>query len=351
MTAPPLKILHTHFGTDGGAERFFVNLVTAFAQRKIEQRFIMRPNRNWGDKIEALGPVIEHPYRRISISSLFLQARVKRLLKQWQPDVIMAWMHRAARLMPHYEGALKVVRLGDFPRKLDHLKNCDIIVGNLPGICQRAEDLGWPKQLKVISNFPRQIQAVPVNRSDMHTPDDAFVVSAAGRLMGRKGFDTLLKAITKVPQAYLWLMGDGEKLDELQQQAAALGIDERVRFTGWVDEPMHYVSASNLFVLSSRHEPLGNVILEAWQLGIPVLATRSEGPSWFMTHEEDGYLVDIGDVDAMAQGIIRLRDNPELVRKLVTGGHKTNTKMFFKDSIVDQYIDLFETGSSRIGAN
>jgi len=73
------RVLHLHFGKDGGAERFFVNLVNALGERGVEQRFIIRPRRSWRREIEALGPIIENHYRYISFSSLLLQWRVRRM--------------------------------------------------------------------------------------------------------------------------------------------------------------------------------------------------------------------------------------------------------------------------------
>ena len=94
------KILHMHFGKEGGAERFFVNLAQAFAERGMEQRFVIRPGRLWRDDVAAFGLVIENHYRRVSPSSMLLSWRVRRLIDIWQPDVIMSWMPRSSRLMP-----------------------------------------------------------------------------------------------------------------------------------------------------------------------------------------------------------------------------------------------------------
>jgi hypothetical protein len=91
------KILHMHFGKEGGAERFFVNLVRAFGERGMEQRFVVRPGRLWRGEIEGLGPVTEHNYRRLSLTTPLLTWRTHRMIRQWQPDVIMAWMSRATR--------------------------------------------------------------------------------------------------------------------------------------------------------------------------------------------------------------------------------------------------------------
>ena len=335
------KVLHFHFGKDGGAERFFVNLVNALGERGVEQRFIIRPRRSWRGKIEALGPIIENHYRYFSFSSLLLAWRVRRMLQQWQPDAIMAWMPRAARLIPEWPGAVKLARLGDFPLHLRHFCHCDALVGNMPGIGNHCKDLGWTRPVRTISNFPREVTPVPVARAELDTPEDVFLISGAGRFVPRKGHDLLIRAAAQIPDAWLWLIGDGQERRTLEKLAHTVGIADRTRFVGWVEEPIHYIAAVDVFGMPSRHDPFGNVILEAWQAGVPVVATRSEGPSWYMIDGENGVLVDIDDLDAFITAVGRLRNDCGFAETLVTGGRMRLEEMFSKNRIVDQYLDLF----------
>jgi glycosyltransferase involved in cell wall biosynthesis len=338
------KILHFHFGKEGGAERFFINLAKALRERQLEQRFVIRPGRSWLGDLAALGPVIQNNYRRISLSSLFLTWRVRQLVRDWRPDVIVAWMPRAARLIPRNAPAVKLTRLGDYPRHLRHLRNTDCIVSNVPGIAEHCRRLGWSRPIKIISNFPREVTPVPVDRAALGTPRHAFVISSSGRFRHRKGFDTLIRAAAKVPGAWLWLIGDGPGRPALEALAAEVGIVDRTRFTGWVDEPMHYVAAANVFVMPSRHEPLGNVILESWHTGIPTVTTRSEGPSWFVADGKDALMCDVDDVDGMAAAIARIRDDSSLAQQLVANGRAKLQAGFTKERVIGQYLDLFNGG-------
>ena len=197
------KVLHIHFGTDGGAERFFVNLTQALGRRGVEQRFVTRPGRRWRGEIDALGPIVEGHHRRLSLASLRLQRRLLATLREWRPDVIMAWKLRAARLLPEWPQALRVVRLGDFPPHLKHLRRCDALVCNMPGIGRRCRELGWTGPLHTIVNFAREPaeKVRPVARAELDTPEDAFVISGAGRFVPKKGFDLLVRAAARVPEA------------------------------------------------------------------------------------------------------------------------------------------------------
>ena len=337
----PTRVLHLHFGKDGGAERFFVNLAQAFARRGVEQKFIFRPDRIWKSEVEMHGEVIENNFRRLTLSGNLMHFRVRRLCKDWRPHAIMAWMPRAARLLPNWDDAVKFARLGDYPKTLKHFSNCDALVGNTPQIAAHCRDLGWDRPALTISNFARPIAINKVQRNDFGTPQDAFLVSAVGRFVNRKGMDLVIRAVAKIPDAWLWLIGDGKERDQLQQLVHSEGISDRTRFIGWVAEPSDYIAASDAFAVASRHEPLGNVILEGWHANVPIVSTKSEGPSWYMKHGENGLMVDIDDVDQLAAGLGELRNSQQLCAKLVQGGQATLETMFSEDRIVSDYLRLF----------
>ena len=132
---------------------------------------------------------------------------------------------------------------------------------------------GWPaERVHYLPNFAELAPAPPVPRASLDTPADAPLAIALGRLHPNKGFDVLLDAVAKVPGLYLWLAGEGAQRAALRRQAASLGIDDRVRFLGWREDVGALLAAADMLVCSSRHEPLGNAIIEAWAAGKPVVA-------------------------------------------------------------------------------
>lgn len=340
MTRPP-RILQMHFGKEGGAERFFVNLARALAERGVEQRFVIRPRRSWDADIAALGPVIRDNYRYLSISGQLLNLRVRRLARVWRPDAIVAWQPRAARLIPAWPDAVKISRLGDFPRHLRHFARSDGLIVNVPAIADDVRAQGWTRPVAMVSNFARDIVPAPVDRAALDTPGDAFVVAGGGRFVPRKGLDLLIRAAARVPDTWLWLVGDGRLRPELEALARAEGVAARTRFIGWVDEPIHHFAAADAVALLSRVEPLGNLALEGWRAGRPVVATRCEGPSWYMRDGIDGLMADIDDLDAVADALRRLRDDPDLRARLAAGGRARLAGLFDPDRIVDAYLASF----------
>jgi glycosyltransferase involved in cell wall biosynthesis len=336
-----LRVAHLHFGKEGGAERFFVNLAQAFARRGVEQRFVIRPGRSWESDVAALGPVTRSNFRRGSPLSLLLHLQAELMVRRWQPHAVMAWMPRAGRLIHDWPGVVKLARMGDFPRHLRHFRTCDVLVGNLPGIADHCRALGWTRPLLTISNFPSPVEPRPVPRAELGTPPDAFLVVAGGRFEPRKGLDVALRAVASLPGAWLWLVGDGRQRPELERLAAELGVADRVRFVGWVREAIHHIAAADAFVMPSRHEPLGNILLEAWHAGIPSVATRSEGPAWYMRDGVDGLLTPIDDAPAMARALQRLRDDPGLGQELARNARLRLADWFSEQAVVDAYLRVF----------
>jgi len=344
-----MKVAHFHFGKEGGAERFFVHLVQALHERGIEQKSVIRPNRTWQKDIEKASELRLSNFRNASPDRILLPLYTKKLAKTWEPDVMFAWMPRACRLIPSKVKPLRIARLGDYPLRLDYFKNIDVLVCNTPGIVEHVKDMGWDRGVEMISNFTYAKASKPVSRAALNTPEDAFVVSSMGRFVPRKGFDVLIKAMEIHKTMYLWIMGGGEEEENLKALAKKLGVEDRIRFAGWQKDPNAYVRASDVFAAASSHEPLGNIILEAWAQEVPVVSTKSEGPSWFMTNEQDGLMVEIDDAVAFAERFEKLEQDKALCKKLAKGGQKTLQKKFSKKVITDTYLNLFSRKRNSYG--
>lgn len=258
----------------------------------------------------------------------------------WKPDALIAWMPRACRLLPVNPGCLRVARLGDYPLHLNRFRNVDVLVCNTPGIAEHVKKLGWKRDIQMISNFTFSEGSEAVERARLQTPQDAFVVSTMGRFVPRKGFDVLIRSMTHHTTMYLWIIGDGEEMLNLRSLANDLGVIDRIRFAGWHKDPKPFVAASDVFAAASSHEPLGNTILEAWAQKVPVVSSRSEGPSWFMEDGRNGLMVDIGDTGAFARSFERLQDDNALRAHLVAGGTQTLKSVFSKQAVTDAYMAL-----------
>jgi glycosyltransferase involved in cell wall biosynthesis len=121
-----------------------------------------------------------------------------------------------------------------------------------------------------------------------------------------------------------------------------LGIEGRVRFLGWQQDSAPFFAAADLYVVPSRHEPLGSVVLEGWMHRRPMVATASQGPGWLVTDQENGLLVPVDDAGAMAAALQRLIDDPQLAERLTQNGRATFEEGFTEAVAVRRYLELFD---------
>ena len=149
-------------------------------------------------------------------------------------------------------------------------------------------------------------------RARLGLPDDGPIVSYVGKLVPRKGVDTLVEAmglLARRPQGAPLLVaaGIGEMRPALERRAAELGIADRVRFVGKIghDEVGWWMAAGDLFVLPSLSEGLPTVVCEAMNCGRPVVATAVDGTPEIVRDGETGLLVPPSDAPALAGGARR----------------------------------------------
>lgn len=139
---------------------------------------------------------------------------------------------------------------------------------------------------------------------------DRPVFVTVGRLVEMKDHRTLLRAFALHVQdhpARLIILGTGPMLDELRGIAAGLGIADDVEFAGFVQNPLPYMRAADAFVLSSRSEGFGNVLVEAMGCGTPILSTDCPyGPGDILARGRYGLLVPAQDPEALAPGFSRI---------------------------------------------
>ncbi len=165
---------------------------------------------------------------------------------------------------------------------------------------------------------------------------------ALGRLHENKAFDVLIRALTLVPGVYLWLAGEGPEREALEALAEKLALMPRIRFLGWRDDAAALFAAADVFVCPSRHEPLGNAVVEAWARNIPVVAARSQGPGALIKDGRNGLLAPVDDGEALARAIRTVLSDADLAARLAAGGYKAFTAAYTEEVAVKKYLKFFK---------
>lgn len=323
----------------GGAETFFVTLSGALAQTGHTVCSVLKPNRSRQTALEQDGI----GYATAPFASPFdwTTPRVlRKTAEEFRPDIVLAFAGRAAKAVP--KGRYKLVgRLGGY-YNLANFRNCDHLVCNSSDVLRHVVAQGWPEsRATLIPNFASVPAVPPVKRSDFDTPDGAPLALALGRLHPNKGLDVLIRAAARIPQLYVWIAGDGDERRKLEKLAESLNIADRVRFLGWRIDRGALYGAADICVYPSREEPFGNIVVEAWSSGIPLVTTRAPGPASLARHRDDALLVPVDDVPALAQAIEELLDSSLLRENLVTAGKRRIGGEFSRAAVLARYADLF----------
>lgn len=174
---------------------------------------------------------------------------------------------------------------------------------------------------------------------------DGPLLLGCGRLVEQKGFPYLIDAFAivrgRIPDAVLWIVGEGSDRSALEQQIARLSLGRSVRLLGFRDNPYAYMAAADLFVLSSIFEGFGNVIAESMACGTAVVSTDCPyGPSEIITDGVNGILVPSRDPKALSDALLRVLRDPELRARLANEGRR-RARDFEASAIAGEYAEVF----------
>jgi glycosyltransferase involved in cell wall biosynthesis len=331
----------------GGAESFFIRLAAALQRAGQPQRVLIRRNSSRAQTLRAAGVSVgELGFG--GIFDLATRSAFAREIAAWDPDIVLTWMSRATQLCPrgHF---VHVARLGGY-YDLKYYRQCNHLIGNTRAIVEYAVAGGWPRErVCYLPNFVADARAAaaslmadPVGESRRGP-----LALALGRLHPNKGFDLLLEALAATGEVSLWIAGDGPLRDRLERLASRLGIARRVRFLGWREDVPRLLGTADLLVCPSLREPLGNVVIEAWSAGLPVVATASDGPASLIEDGENGILVPLpgargGGPRALAEAIERVCTDPELRARLGSAGRRAYEAGFTEPIVVAGYRNFFD---------
>lgn len=213
-----------------------------------------------------------------------------------------------------------------------------------------------PGKIHVVNNGTNPDVFTPTDgsriRRELQVGDRPFLLSVC-RLVGRKGVDTVLKALPAVlaerPDIVYVVAGEGPEAGDLKALASALGLLDNVRFVGripYADLPAYY-SAASMFVLPARQaepdvEGFGIVFLEANACGTPVIGARAGGVPDAIVDGETGLLVPPDDPEALARAILELLGNPERALAMGNAGRQRVEADFNWPAVSKRIANLLE---------
>lgn len=336
-----MSVLHL-LGTagEGGAETYFIDLVGALARSGLDQACAIRANANREAALERMN-VACGLFRFGGPVDILSRPSLAGFARRHETKLALAWMNRAARHTPKGPWA-RIGRLGGY-YNLKYYRGFDELVANTEDIAEWVVAKGWPAgRVRYIPNFAQAPDKVaPADRSALGTPADTPLLLSMGRLHESKAHDVSLDALTRVPDAHLWIAGAGPLEAKLKAMAQAMGVAGRVRFLGWRTDASALYRAADICIFPSRYEPLGNVVIQSWAHGLPVIAAASKGPAALIRDGEDGLLVPVDAAAALAEAIHRLLADGALRARLAAAGSARVEAEFSPAAVVGGWRELF----------
>ena len=348
--------------TMGGAERVALNLCSGLSKQGYDVDLVL---------VSATGKLLEEVPSSVSVVNLNAGrvassiVPLRNYLSFQQPDVLYSMMTEPniiallARTLASAETKLVISEHNMLSRSSASLKDqfvkfgawalyplADDVVAVSKGV-QRdlVENTRLDTDAVTIIYNPVDIESIqgrgkePVDH-EWFTDENTEVILSGGRHEPQKGFDTLLSGFTRMERSNtrLMLFGTGPETESLKQQATTLGIDNRVWFPGFVENPYKYMANADVFVLSSQYEGFGLVLIEALACGCPVVSTDCEsGPAEILEDGKYGSLVPVGDYAALVEAVKQCLDNSQNTEILRHRSEEFNIK-----SAIQEYMKIFE---------
>jgi L-malate glycosyltransferase len=233
----------------------------------------------------------------------------------------------------------------------------DVIYDSVRPNCQHDRDL----LLRTIKKGVdwEEIAAGPYDTAEVRREfdiqdDEALVVNVASFTPRKRQGDLLHAAkmvLEKRPKTKFILVGDGPLYSSMVKLASELGIQRNVVFTGWREDAIRIMAASDVFVQASLYETMTVVLLEALSLNLPIIATRIQGDSdEVLTDGVTGFLVEGRDPVALAEKILALLESPELRRQVASNPHRQLLEKWDIKGMVPQLQELYTEILDQKGA-
>jgi len=352
----------------GGGERYLVDLSNSLAARGHEVFAVVRPNSPLPYQLKLPKENIKHIALRNALDAPSAR-HLDHFVKQHQIEVIHAHMARDYSLAAYATrrnppSRLFVTRHVLFPLSSLHSRTlahatCVIAVSEAVGRQLSSQRLVEQDRIAVVRN------GIDVDRFDhafknfnkssflqkLVLPENTLLVGSIGELRALKRHDDFIRAAALVSKefqdAHFVIAGidtspKGEVRHALKRLVTQLQLQDRVHFLGWLDDAEQLLFALDVFVSASETESFGLAIAEAMTAHTAVVATATEGASEVVVENETGFLVPIGDVDKLAEGIARLLRDNDLRNSFGKRGRQVVEERFSLERMVDEIERLYQ---------
>ena len=358
--------------TFGGGERYVVDLTNALVARGHDVTVAVRPGSPLPRHLQ-LSPqkILTLPLR----NALDVQSarELEKFVRRKEIDVVHAHMARdyslasyaARRRETKYIVTRHVLfKMNRLHRHTLSRAACVIAVSQAVARELRSSRIVSDDRIAVIHNGI-DVESIRKTCAELHRrmflraigmpdrmPDNGTLVGSIGELRTLKRHDDFIRAaaliLKEFPETQFVLAGVGDERERLEKLVADLGLADRFKFLGWLDDADKLLCAMDVFVSASETESFGLAIVEAMAAGTAVVATATEGAKEVIDDQKTGLLVPIGDVQAIAGSVVNLLKDPENRERITTESVKSVAKKFSLTRMVDDIEKIYLRGEDEI---
>lgn len=344
----------------GGAQRVMCNLVNYFSEKAYDTILINDYIRDENLPHYDVPESVERKYLRKKrqgnpfIKNLERIVALRKILKEERPDVVVSFLGNPnMRLLIASFGlkTKKVVSVRNDPNKEYGKSMLRRLITNALFLLADAVVFQTEDAAKYFCKFIRKKSRVIFNPvatamySDKTTEERRNIITL-GRLEPQKNHKMLIDAFAKITEKYpdecLYIYGDGMLRRKTEEYIDEKGLREKVFLFGNIADVKSALCAAKLFVLSSDYEGLPNALMEAMATGTPAVSTDCPcgGPRTLIQNENQGLLIPVGDVDALAIAMKKLLAD-DVLRKTIGQNARERAEAFRDETIYEQWEDYF----------
>ena len=232
------------------------------------------------------------------------------------------------------------------------IKRIDYVQSISRETCVRLLEFGFSEQQ--VRYIPNGIETQIVRMDSNKSIDRTIKLGYAGRIRTVKGVHVLIKAFAQLMEnnpyrsVVLELAGDGTEMAEVEELAKTLGVHDKIRFHGFVDDVSAFLSRLDIYVQPSFAEGLPNSVLEAMNHSLPIVATDIGGNRDLVIHGYNGYLVLANDDTRLTWALEEILDNPSLLDQFGECSRKLVVEQFDMRSVATELRNLYDAQSFEV---
>lgn len=347
----------------GGAEKQLVLLAKGLDRSRFEPHVILLTRDGpYRQELEQAGVPVTLIGKRfkLDIGSFF---RLIRFLRTQKFDIVHTWIFAAnsyGRLAAHLANVPHIIageRCVDEWKRWWHFaidrflaRYTEKVVTNSSGVVDFCVSHGIPSSLfEVIPNAVPAVHPDPTSRADLRNrlgiSTDATVIGVVGRLWPQKGLKDLLWGMELMrvvrDDTYMVVVGDGPERNRLEYYRDQIGLGQRVRFVGHQEDATRWIQSCDLLWNGSLYEGQSNAILEAMQVGVPVLATDIPGNRDLIVPGETGFLYRRGDLATLTRRTLQLLNDKDLYLRFSNASQKRVEEKFSLAAMIEAHERLY----------